>query len=304
MASSYPLVPVQFQGDNIHAIRDESGEVWVVVLRLCEVMGIDYRSQYVKLQDKPWAKTAKIVTATQGGYDREMFCIHLDSLPMWLTTIDSSRVAPGVRAKLAVYQAECARVLATHFFGRSPLPPAKPWSDRFRESFAPHHRAVLSGFPPGCFTAITEGVMTMLMLEDQCIRHMMEVRPGDRPCISIGLCWSNYRKLEITTIPAIGEAPIWLPDVQREVPVKVYPGDELHDFKKWLHFVYLPTKLQPYLDGKKEFRPHGSLPRASVTDNTCYEITGRRAELTPAVRRQLTAADNFVPASGPLSLRG
>lgn len=47
-----------------------------------------------------------------------MFAIHLDSLPMWLATIEASRVAEHVRSKLITYQKECARVLRDHFFGR------------------------------------------------------------------------------------------------------------------------------------------------------------------------------------------
>lgn len=138
--------------------------------------------------------------------------------------------------------------------------------------------------------------MTMLMLEDELIRHMMEVRSADRPCVSIGLTWANYRRKSLGLADSLGEASIWLPDKEMSVPVKVYSGVELGDFKRWLHFVYLPEKLQAYLDHKPEFRKYGALPRASVAHNTCLSITGLPANLDASKRRQLDAHAGFSPA--------
>jgi hypothetical protein len=53
------------------------------------------------------------------GKLREAFCVHLDCLPMWLATIETSRVAEHVRPKLVCYQREATKVLADYFFGRS-----------------------------------------------------------------------------------------------------------------------------------------------------------------------------------------
>lgn len=49
---------------------------------------------------------------------REVFCIDLDSLPMWLATIDDGKVAASLRPRLIDFQRECARVLRDHFLGR------------------------------------------------------------------------------------------------------------------------------------------------------------------------------------------
>jgi hypothetical protein len=51
--------------------------------------------------------------------------LHLDSFPMWLATIESSRVAEHVRPKLVKYQKECARVLRDHFFGTQVVTPTR-----------------------------------------------------------------------------------------------------------------------------------------------------------------------------------
>jgi hypothetical protein len=60
-----------------------------------------------------------IVAVAEDGKEREMLFVHLDCLPMWLATIEASRVKEDVRPKLIAYQKECARVLRDHFFGRN-----------------------------------------------------------------------------------------------------------------------------------------------------------------------------------------
>lgn len=61
------------------------------------------------------------------GKTYEMACLHLDTLPMWLATIQAGRVKPALRAKLARYKCEAAKVLAAHFLPRE-APPASPVS--------------------------------------------------------------------------------------------------------------------------------------------------------------------------------
>lgn len=291
------LSRVDFYGDMIEAAVDEDGTILVGFRQLCEVMEQSYMKQLTKLRSRSWATLRLVEMKTASGATRRVTAIDLKTLHGWLLSINENRVPESIRPKLVRYQAECVEALERHFLRRAAPTRFRPWAERFRESFAPHSQAVLSQFPQGSFTVITEGVMSMLMLEDELIRHMMDVRRGDRPCISIGLCWSHYRKRHVSQQPAIGEVPIWMPDRNEFVPVKVYAGNELHLFKTWLHFVYLPEKLQPYLDRKPEFKEYGSLPRASVADNTCLSLTGRPANLDSATRRMLRAGNGFVPAT-------
>lgn len=108
---------VRFQGDVIQAIR-QGNEVWVVVRRVCDALGIAEQRQATKLREKHWATTTLMVAVAEDGKNRELFCVSLDSLPMWLATIEASRVNPESRPKLIAYQRECARVLRDHFFGK------------------------------------------------------------------------------------------------------------------------------------------------------------------------------------------
>lgn len=62
---------------------------------------------------------AMIPTVAEDGRTRETQCLDLDALPMWLATINPSKVKPELRAKLELFQREAAAVLRDHFFGRS-----------------------------------------------------------------------------------------------------------------------------------------------------------------------------------------
>lgn len=109
------LVPVDFHGDAIECI-DDNGRLWVSVRAVCAALGLDNKGQQAKLSSKTWA-CVEIITTQVAGQRREVFCLDLDSLPMWLATIATSRVRPEIRPKLELYQRECARVLREHFLG-------------------------------------------------------------------------------------------------------------------------------------------------------------------------------------------
>jgi hypothetical protein len=115
------IVEVPFYAELVQAVR-EGETVWVIVKRVCEALGIADQSQAAKLKEKAWATTTLIVAVAEDGKNREVFCLDLDSLPMWLATIEPSRVKEEARFKLAAYQRECARVLRDHFFGRKAEP--------------------------------------------------------------------------------------------------------------------------------------------------------------------------------------
>ena len=116
------LVRVPFHGDEIECVQREDG-VWISLRRACESVGVDFASQTTKLRAKPWATVAMITTVAEDGKNREFFCLHLDSVPMWLATIEPSRVKPEARDSLVAYQREAARVLRDHFLGRSQAGP-------------------------------------------------------------------------------------------------------------------------------------------------------------------------------------
>ncbi len=113
--TSMSLVRIPFHGEELLAVQDEHG-VWVVIKRVCESLGLQAHGQAEKLAEKAWAVTQMKCVTAPDGKNYEMLCIHLDCVPMWLATIEPSRVAEEVRPKLVVFQKECARVLRDYFF--------------------------------------------------------------------------------------------------------------------------------------------------------------------------------------------
>lgn len=121
---SSAITTVSFHGDDLQAVR-EGDRVWVVLKRACEALGLTDQSQATKLKDKAWATTTMVVAVAEDGKNRELFCLDLDCLPMWLATIDASRVSEEARERLTLYQLECAKALRNYFFAK-PSAPAIP----------------------------------------------------------------------------------------------------------------------------------------------------------------------------------
>ena len=123
------VVHVPFNDDVIEAIP-ESGRVLIPLRPLCDGLGLQSEAQRKRLLGQAWATTSVTEAVAADGRSRELFCLDLDSLPMWLATISTRRVRPEVRAKLERYQREAARVLRDHFFGHAERVPALPDSAR------------------------------------------------------------------------------------------------------------------------------------------------------------------------------
>jgi hypothetical protein len=115
------LIPFNFHGDPIECIKEGDG-LWVAIKPICQNVGVSHQGQMAKLSTKDWATIKMILTVGADGKERAVTCIDLDSLPMWLATIEPSRVDKRIRGKLKDYQRECARVLRDHFFGFGPKP--------------------------------------------------------------------------------------------------------------------------------------------------------------------------------------
>jgi hypothetical protein len=84
---------------------------------VCEALGINEWTQQRKLKERPWSRTVIMTVRDARGHNQDAFCVDLDTLPSWLTSIEPSKVKPKVRPRLEDFQRECARVLSEHFFG-------------------------------------------------------------------------------------------------------------------------------------------------------------------------------------------
>jgi len=129
--SSVPVLPsdrnrletIEFHGDQLQAIRTPEGQVLVSVRRICESLGIDLTTQLKKLRASSWARMGIMPTPDERGHVQEQFLLDLNSVPMWLATINVGKVGPEIRPKLELFQVECRDALARHF---GLLPPVQP----------------------------------------------------------------------------------------------------------------------------------------------------------------------------------
>lgn len=110
-----------FHGDALDVARD-GDRVLVSIRRVCEALGVDTKGQLAKLHGKRWAVVEMVSMTGPDGKTYDTACLSLDSLPMWLATIEPTRVALHVRPKLDRFQVEAHDALADHFLGRRGQP--------------------------------------------------------------------------------------------------------------------------------------------------------------------------------------
>lgn len=115
---------VDLFGDSIMAAKDKDGIIWVGVRWICE--GLDMtegqmKRQIINLQKDIFFKTGsdQIQLPTSMG-NREVFCIKLDYIPMWLAKISITEKTreerPEFADKLLQYQLKAKDILAEAFF--------------------------------------------------------------------------------------------------------------------------------------------------------------------------------------------
>lgn len=99
---------------------DKDGETYVPIKPVCDALGIDAKTQRVKIQeDEFFASTGVIITSVAADEkERDMYCIRLRDVYGWLASINPGKVAPEAREAVTRYRRECYDVLYEHFAGR------------------------------------------------------------------------------------------------------------------------------------------------------------------------------------------
>lgn len=108
---------INFHGTELQAIQRDT-TVWVSVRRVCDALGLDTSSQQQRLTGSSWACVGMMPMHDTTGRMQDAFCVDLDGLPMWLATLDVSRVSERLREKITLFQREAAKALRQHFFGQ------------------------------------------------------------------------------------------------------------------------------------------------------------------------------------------
>lgn len=114
---------VDVMGDTIMAAKDNNGEVWVGIRWICDGLGMTegHMKRQIKniKKDLALSQGGSNLTLNKGSGEREVFCIKLDYLPIWLAKISITptiqRDHPELAKKLLEYQLKAKDILAAAF---------------------------------------------------------------------------------------------------------------------------------------------------------------------------------------------
>ena len=89
---------------------DCNGEPYVAMKPVVEGMGLNWKSQHIKLKQR-FSKGMVEITIPSNGGPQNTLCMKLRKLPAWLYTINPNKVKPELRATIVRYQEECDEVM-------------------------------------------------------------------------------------------------------------------------------------------------------------------------------------------------
>lgn len=110
------LIPVTFLEDTLVLVA-HNAHPHVVMKPLVTAMGLDWRSQHVKIGEKFGSTMVEITTVAEDGKLRTMICLPLRKLPGWLYSLNPGKLNDALRPKVIRYQDECDEVLWKHWTG-------------------------------------------------------------------------------------------------------------------------------------------------------------------------------------------
>lgn len=107
------LTQIPFHDTTIYTTADGA---YVALRPVCEALGLDYASQFKRVQNQPWATVVMMTTVAADSKMREMTFIDRRTFTMWLATIDTGRLKnEHTRELVRTYQCEAADALDKYF---------------------------------------------------------------------------------------------------------------------------------------------------------------------------------------------
>lgn len=136
---------IDFYGDDLVAVRDEEGTVWVPMRRLCEAIGVTLRGQLAKIERSPVLsdEVRSVYVTYTDGRTFAMECLPLKFVRFWLATLDTSRVKDEAREHIIRYQREVVEII-DRAFTRVPTTVAADEAHMFAMRDLARQQAVLS----------------------------------------------------------------------------------------------------------------------------------------------------------------
>src|SRR2546421_3284541 len=107
MADALPQRVVPFYGDELLAIQQSDGAVFVVFNRLCENLGLDRSGQVQRVKRHAvMSDGLTTITVETSGGPQQVQCLRIDLLPLFLSGVQAKKVKMELQAKLIHYQKE------------------------------------------------------------------------------------------------------------------------------------------------------------------------------------------------------
>ena len=115
---------VPFMGTELIAARDNDGQIWAGVRWMCDGIGLSdgqIKNERLKIQkDKVLSQGGRNFVLNESGYgNREVLCLKLDFVPLWLAKISITptmeQETPELADRLMEYQLKAKDVLAAAF---------------------------------------------------------------------------------------------------------------------------------------------------------------------------------------------
>ena len=112
MTDPLPQRIVEFHGDELIAVQQPDGTIFVLLAKVCENLGLARWPQTRRIQTHAVLNEglATLTVETAGG-PQTLLCLRLNLLPLWLAGVQVSRVKKELQDKLVRYQTEAAEVL-------------------------------------------------------------------------------------------------------------------------------------------------------------------------------------------------
>lgn len=104
------LITIPFYGQPLSLI-DSDGRPFVAMRPIVKGIGLDWKGQQNKLQNRFSSVVEIIPTTGADGKQYQMLCLPLDKFPAWLITLNPRKVKPEIREAIERYQAESEAVL-------------------------------------------------------------------------------------------------------------------------------------------------------------------------------------------------
>ncbi|TWH63852.1 P22-like antirepressor protein [Azomonas agilis] len=174
MNSNTQLATVEFHGQALTVITSQKGEHLVAMKPICTAIGLDWKSQYNRIQRNQVLKEGMVImtTPSEGG-EQETLCLPLDYLNGWLFGVDTNRVKPEIRPRLIQYQRECFHVLAAYFQQGEATNPRKPKKPKAL---------------PGALTEEQQSIIRAL------VKNHLETLPKEKQGAAARKCWGSLSK--------------------------------------------------------------------------------------------------------------